>query len=507
MGINPSGRGSNNNDLWISGAHHQHEDVQDSGTSPSGVVGSHNISTQNNTHESSSFLSRVASAVRSFFAGIFGGSSSRANSRASTPTPSGTPTSSPTSSRRFSEDSFGSFMDVSGEEVDTRSVSSFSSIESSSEKSFSSLDSARSTEGAARGLQKKGYTPGIKVDIPKVPDLASGPKRPNTPPPPPPTSPSVKTSPRGVSPSSSLTKASTSSVASGSGATRPLKRKAPQPPSEGPTQPKLQRRGSTSSMSSIDSNDSDESRSSQEISSGIADRLKAELEAHHKTKQEQLARLSDQIKERWINHEAQEPVAYKLACLQTVTSRLGQARLEAQQEISVLRPGTSEYPLNTAISLSRSIWDLGEKEQRQDGESVLLPVLVRMGLEGPKLGPDEDFVNYVDQIISEYGEPGENYNWQGTLQSLARDLNSLKETNPNGMKKFWSSFAGKGEITVRMIANRFASANVGKYDPNSVRVERRWNTGALDLMKFLSSEAYVKTTSILAYDALSVSED
>lgn len=414
MGINPSGRGSNNNDLWISGAHHQHEDVQDAGTGPSGVVGSHNISTKNNTHESSSFLSRIASAVRSFFAGIFGDSSSRANSRASTPTPSDTP--------------------------------------------------------------------------------------------PPLTSLSVKTSPRGVSPSSSLTKSNTSSVASGSSA-RPLKRKAPQPPSEGSTQPKLQRRGSASAMSSIDSNDSTASRTSQEISSGIADKLKAELEAHHKTKQERLAKLSDQIKERWTNHEAQEPIAYKLACLQTVTSRLGQARLEAQQEISVLRPGIHEFPLNTAISLSRSIWDLGEKEQRQDGESVLLPVLVRMGLEGPKLGPDEDFVNYVEQIIGEYGEPEETYNWQGTLQSLARDLNSLRETNPNGMKKFWSSFAGKGEITMRMIANRFASANVGKYDPNSVRVERRWNTGALDLMNFLSSEAYVKTASILAYDALSVSED
>ncbi|WP_139414062.1 SemD/SinC family type III secretion system effector [Chlamydia abortus] len=501
MGINPSG-GSNNNDLWISGAHHQHEDVQDAGTSPSGVVGSHNISTQNNTHESSSFLSRVASAVRSFFAGIFGGSSSRANSRHSTPTPS------PTSSRRFSEDSFGSFMDVSGEEVDTRSVSSFSSIESSSEKSFSSLDSARSTEGAARGLQKKGYTSGIKVDIPKVSDLASGPKRPNTPPPPPPTSPSVKTSPRGVGLASSLMKSSTSSVSSGSSATRPLKRKAPQPPSEGPTKLKLQQpQGSTSSMSSVDSNDSAASRSSQEISSGIADKLKAELEAYHKTKQEQLAKLSDQIKERWTNHEEQEPIAYKLACLQTVTSRLGQARLEAQQEMSVLRPGIHEFPLKTAISLSRSIWDLGEKEQRQDGESVLLLVLVRMGLEGPKLDPNEDFVNYIDQITSEYGEPGETYDWQDTLQSLARDLNSLREINPNGMKKFWSSFAGKGEITMRMIANRFASANVGKYDPISVRVERHWNTGALDLMKLLSSEAYVKTTSILAYDAFSVSED
>lgn len=93
------------------------------------------------------------------------------------------------------------------------------------------------------------------------------------------------------------------------------------------------------------------------------------------------------------------------------------------------------------------------------------------------------------------------------MQSLARDLNSLREINPNGMKKFWSSFAGKGEITMRMIANRFASANVGKYDPISVRVERHWNTGALDLMKLLSSEAYVKTTSILAYDVFSVSED
>ncbi|AFS20174.1 MULTISPECIES: SemD/SinC family type III secretion system effector [Chlamydia] len=504
MGINPSGHSrNNNNDLWISGAHNQHEDVQDAGNSSSGVVGSHNISTQNNTRESSGFLSRVTSAVRNFFSSIFGSSSSRANSRASTPTPP------EVSSRRSSVSSFASSMDISDSEAETMSFSSFGLGESKEKStSSSSLDSARSTEGAARGLQKKGYKQGIKVDIPKVPDLASGPKRPNTPPPPPPTSRSVKTSPRGVGLASSLMKSSTSSVSSGSSATRPLKRKAPQPPSERPTKLKLQQpQGSTSSMSSVDSNDSAASRSSQEISSGIADKLKAELEAHYKTKQEQLAKLSDQIKERWTNHEEQEPIAYKLACLQTVTSRLGQARLEAQQEMSVLRPGIHEFPLKTAISLSRSIWDLGEKEQRQDGESVLLLVLVRMGLEGPKLDPNEDFVNYIDQITSEYGEPGETYDWQDTLQSLARDLNSLREINPNGMKKFWSSFAGKGEITMRMIANRFASANVGKYDPISVRVERHWNTGALDLMKLLSSEAYVKTTSILAYDVFSVSED
>ncbi|AFS24657.1 SemD/SinC family type III secretion system effector [Chlamydia psittaci] len=500
MGINPSDHSHNNNDLWISGTHNQHEDVQDAGKSPSGVLGSHNISTQNNTHESSSFLSRITSAVRNFFSSIFGSSSSRANSRASTTRPS------VISSRRSSEASFASSMDISGGEPDTMSVSSFGSV-GSSEKSYSSLDSARSTEGVARRLQKKGYTPGLKVDIPKVPGRASGPKRPNTPPPPPPTSSSVRTSPKGVNPASSVTKSSISQAASESSATRPLKRKAPQPPSGGPAKPKLQRQDSTSSISSVGSNDSVASSSSAEISFGIADKLKAELEAHHATKQEQLAKLSSQMRERWTNHEQQEPISYKLTCLQTVTSRLGQARLEAQQEIRVLRPGINEFPLKTAISLSRSIWDLGEKEQRQDGESVLLPVLVRMGLEGSKLGPKEDFVNYINQLIDEYGDSEESYDWQAPLQSLARDLNSLRETNPNGMTKFWSSFAGQGEITMRKISNRFAFANVGKYDPNSIQVERRWNTGALDLMKFLSSEAYVKTTSILACDAFSLSKD
>ncbi|AFS21316.1 SemD/SinC family type III secretion system effector [Chlamydia psittaci] len=501
MGINPSGHSrNNNNDLWISGAHNQHEDVQDAGNSSSGVVGSHNVSTQNNTRESSGFLSRVTSAVRNFFSSIFGSSSSRANSRASTPTPP------EVSSRRSSVSSFASSMDISDSEAETMSFSSFGLGESKEKStSSSSLDSARSTEGAARGLQKKGYKQGIKVDIPKVPDRASGPKRPNTPPPPPPTSSSVRTTPRGVNLASSVTTSSASQAASESSA-RPLKRKAPQPPAGGPPKAKLQRQDSSASISSSGSSDSVTSRSSEEVSAGIADKLKAELEAHHKTKQEQLTRLSDQIRERWTNHENEEPVAYKLACLQTVTSRLGQARLEAQQEMSVLRPGIHEFPLKTAISLSRSIWDLGEKEQRQDGESVLLPLLVRMGLEGPKLGHNEDFVNYVDQLIDEYGDLDENYDWKDSLQSLARDLNSLKEVNPNGMKKFWSSFAGKGEITVRTLANRYASANVGKYDPSSVQVERRWNAGALDLMKFLSSEAYVKTTSILAYDAFTVSE-
>ncbi|WP_366223545.1 SemD/SinC family type III secretion system effector [Chlamydia buteonis] len=500
MGINPSGHSRNNNDLWISGAHNQHEDVQNAGKSPSGVVGSHDISTQNNTNESSSFLSKITSAVRNFFSSILGSSSSIANSRESIPTPS------VTSSHQSSEASYASSMDISGWEPDTMSVSSFGSV-GSSEKSYSSLDSARSTEGAARRLQKKGYTPGLKVDTPKVPDQASGPKRPNTPPPPPPTSSSVRTSLRGVNPASSVTKSSTSQTASGSSTTRSLKRKAPQPPAVGPTKPKLQRQDSTSSISSSGSNDSGASSSSVEISSEIADKLKAELEAHHATKQEQLAKLSRQIRERWTNHERREPIAYKLACLQTVASRLGQTRLEAQQEMSVLRPGINEFPLKTAISLSRSIWDLGEKQQRQDGESVLLPVLVRMGLEGPKLGPKEDFVNYIDQLIDEYGDPEESYDWQAPLQSLARDLNFLRETSPNGMIRFWSSFAGKGEVTMRTIANGFAFANVGKYDPNSVQIERRWNTGALDLMKFLSSEAYVRTTSILACDACSLPED
>ncbi|QVE48621.1 hypothetical protein SBV42_02355 [Chlamydia crocodili] len=483
MGINPSGRG-NNNDLWISGAHDQHPDVQDAG-GPSGAVGPHRVSTQNNTSETPSFLSRISAAVSSFFSNIFGrSSSSRTSSRASSPQQT------PSSSRRSSN---ASDMEVGGAGSDTGSIKSTGSTGSS--------DSARSIEGAARGLQKKGYTPGVKVDSPTVP-RRGGVQRPNTPPPPPPSSPSTSgiRPVRAAPPPPTTAGTSPSPSTSGTGST---KRKAPQPP-EAPNKRQRTRRDSISSISSADSTVSTDSSVAE--SRSIADRLKAELEIHNTTKQAQLDSLSTQVKNRWIEREIDEPMAYGLSCMQTLTARLGQARLEAQKELRVLRPGINEAPLKAAISQSRSIWDLGEKEQKQDGESVLLQVLIRMGLEGSLLSPEVDYVDYVDQLVEEYGDTSEGYNWQPTLQSLAQDLNGIRNSNPNGMKKFWSSFAGKGEVTVRSLTNKFMAANTGKYDPSSVKVDVRWNRGALDLMKSLSPEVYVKTVSIMAIDAFTLRE-
>ncbi|MEF9519496.1 hypothetical protein SBV43_01480 [Chlamydia crocodili] len=487
MGINPSGRG-NNNDLWISGAHEQHPDVQDSGSS-SGAAGSHSVSTQNNTPETPGFLSRIGAAVRGFFSSIFGGSSSsRTSSRASSPQQT------PSSSRRSSN---ASDMEVDGAGSDTGSIKSTGSTGSS--------DSARSTEGAARGLQKKGYTPGVKVDSPTAP-RRGGVQRPNTPPPPPPSAPSTSGTSgirpvRPAPPPPTTAGISQSPSTSGTGST---KRKAPQPPEGELTRPKLQRRDSISSISSTDSTVSTDSSIAE--SRSIADRLKAELETHNTTKQAQLDSLSAQIKNRWIEREIDEPMVYGLSCMQTLTARLGQARLEAQKELRVLRPGVHEAPLKTAISQSRSIWDLGEKEQKQEGDSVLFQVLIRMGLEGSLLSPEVDYVDYVNQLVEEYGDVDEVYDWQPTLQSLAQDLNGIRNSNPNGMQKFWSSFAAKGEVTVRSLTNKFMAANTGKYDPSSVKVDVRWNRGALDLMKSLSPEVYVKTVSILAIDAFTSRE-
>ncbi|MEF9496746.1 SemD/SinC family type III secretion system effector [Chlamydia sp. 04-14] len=469
MGINPSGRG-NNNDLWISGAHDQHPDVQDAG-GPSGAVGPHRVSSQNNTSETPSFLSRISAAVSSFFSNIFGRSSSSQTS----------------SSRRSSN---ASSMQVDGSGSDTDSIKSTGSTGSS--------DSARSTEGAARGLQKKGYTPGVKVDSPVLP-RRGGIQRPDTPPPPPPSSPSTSgIRPVRPAPPPPTTAAAQSPSTSGTGST---KRRAPQPPTG---EPKRARRDSISSISSTDSTVSTDSGVAE--SQSIADRLKAELEIHNTTKQAQLDSLSARIKDRWIEHEIDEPVAYGLSCMQTLTARLGQARLEAQKELRVLRPGINEVPLKTAISQSRSMWDLGEKEQKQEGDSVLFQVLIRMGLEGSLLSPEVDYVDYVNQLVEEYGDLDESYDWQPTLQSLAQDLNGIRNTNPNGMQKFWSSFAGKGEVVVRSLTNKFMAANTGKYDPSSVKVDNRWNRGALDLMKSLNPGVYVKTVSILAIDAFTSRE-
>ncbi|BAE81714.1 hypothetical protein CF0942 [Chlamydia felis Fe/C-56] len=458
MGINPSGRG-NNNDLWISGAHNQHEDVQDAGGSL-GAIGAHNVSTENNTKESSSFLSRIGSIVRGFFSGLFSkSSSSKTSSR--TASPQTTPSSSRRSSHA-SDDSSTSSMEIGG--------------------SGSDSDSARSTEGAARGLQKKGYTPGTRVQTPTVPpEGARRLQRPTHPAPQPPVAPSTSSS--GVR----------------------VKRQAPQPPTGG-SHAKLQRRGSTSSMSSIDSIGSE---SSAKESASIASRLKLELEAHSAKRQTQLASLSDQIRDRWTNNENQTPLEYKLSSLQTLAARCSQAREESRLKVesSLTRPAINEAPLKMATSQARSLWDLGEKEYRSDGGSDLLQVLTRMALEGGLLSPEVDYEDYVSQLIDEYGDPDQGYSWQPILQSLARELNSIREANPSGMPKFWSSFSGKGEAIMRSAYNRTAATNTGKYDSGKVQAERRWNNGALDLMKGLSPETYVKTASVLAVDVFSFGED
>lgn len=463
MGINPSGR-NNNNDLWISGAHEQHPDVQETRGS-SEAAGPSRVSSQNNTPETQGFLSRISSAVNSFFSGIFGKSSSQTSSQDSSQLAT------PSSSRRSSTAS-DSDMDVEGAGSDTGSVAST--------ESTSSSDSARSTEGAARGLQKKGYTPGVKADSPRVP--RRGIQRPNTPPPPPPTA-------AGTSQSRST---------SGTGVT---KRKAPQPPAG---DPKRTRHESGSSISSTDSTVSTDSGVDE--SQSIAAKLKAELEANSASRQERLEALSGQIKDRWTSQETQEPVAYKVSCMQTLTARLGQARADAQKEVEVARPGINERPLKAASSLARSIWDLGEKEQRQDGDSVLLQVLIRMGLEGGLLSPEVDYVDYVNQLVSEYGDSEEDYDWQPTMQTLAQDLNEIRNTNPNGMHKFWSSFSGKGEVVVRSLANKYMATNAGNYEPSSVKTANRWNAGALDLMKSLNPGVYVTTVSVLGLDAFSSEE-
>ncbi|WP_375793713.1 hypothetical protein O1W69_01195 [Chlamydia sp. 12-01] len=484
MGINPSGR-SNNDDLWISGAHQQHPDVQDSG-GPSGAVGPHSVSTQNNTPETPSLLSRIGSAVSNIFSSLFKGSSSRGSSRASSPQPG------PSGNRRSSN---ASVMDVDG---DTSSIKSTDSTSSS--------DSARSTEGAARGLKKKGYTAGVKAESPTVPRRGVGSQRPNTPPPPPPPSAHAPSTgrPRPSRPAPPPpTTASMSQTPSTSG-TGSKKRKAPQPPTGELTRPKLQRSGSMSSLSSVDSAASTDSSVME--SQSIAEKLRTELEIHNTTKQSKLDSLSLQIKDRWTKTESEEPKEYQLSCLQTLATRLGQARADILKEARLVRPGINELPLRMAITQSRSLWDLGEKEQKQQGESVLLQVLSRIGLEGSLLSNEVDYIDYVDTLVEEYGDTEESYDWQPTLQSLARDLNDIRNKNPNGMPKFWSSFAGKGEVVVRGFANKFMAANTGRYDSSSVKVETRWNAGALDLMKFLSPEVYVKTASILAVDAFSLPE-
>ena len=123
MGINPSHRGGNN-DLWISRTPDHGEETQGS-QSVSGELGSHRISTSGKG-TSTGILSRIASTVRSFFS-IFTRSSAGKGGKASTES----------------------------------SIRSRLSVEATGD--------ARATEGAGRGLQKKGYTPGKPVSIPTVP--------------------------------------------------------------------------------------------------------------------------------------------------------------------------------------------------------------------------------------------------------------------------------------------------------------------------------------------------
>lgn len=124
MGINPSHRGGNN-DLWISRTPDHGEETQGSQSVSAGELGSHRISTSGKG-TSTGILSRIASTVRSFFS-IFTRSSAGKGGKASTES----------------------------------SIRSRLSVEATGD--------ARATEGAARGLQKKGYTPGKPVSIPTVP--------------------------------------------------------------------------------------------------------------------------------------------------------------------------------------------------------------------------------------------------------------------------------------------------------------------------------------------------
>ncbi|WP_348663587.1 SemD/SinC family type III secretion system effector [Chlamydia vaughanii] len=484
MGINPSGRGRNN-DLWISGAHNQGEGAEGA-EGPSGALGSHRVSTQSNSSSSQGLLGRIGSAVRNFFANIFGGGEG-------------------SSSRRSSVSS----------ESSTSSLSSRLSTESTGD--------ARSTEGAAAAFIKKGYTPGKKVESPTVtptsspassPGTARRIQRPSQPPPPPPSGPAPASSgavPKRRAPQAPTGGAAGTSHAMGSGGTV-AKRRAPQPPTggasgsggtiskrraplppSGGSDPKLQRRGSITSISSTGSIDS--------VDSNIVDGLREALGSLNLQKEQQLSELSNQIKARWTDQENRNPVGYQLTGLRTLMTGLENARRHASSESNLVREGIDKSRLNEAKSSAQGLWALAAKEQKQDDESALLCILVQMGFGGSSLAPEVRMVDYVNDLIDMHTEEGaEGYEFAPQLQDLASRVDTVRTSAPGNMPSFWASFFGRGASVVRNIYNNAAANNSGRYDPAEVRSEAGWNASALQLMQQLNPGAYGMTMGVLASD-------
>ncbi|AHK63713.1 SemD/SinC family type III secretion system effector [Chlamydia avium] len=414
MGINPSNRGQGSNDLWISGTPDTERGVEGS-QSPSGELGTHRVSTASNSSRSSGILARISASVRSFFSSIFGrGSSSSSSSRPSTASES--------------------------------SLTSRLSVESTGD--------ARATEGAASGLQKRGYIPGKPVPTPKVE-------------------------------TSSLTR---------SGAIK--KRRAPLPPT-GNKESKVQRRDSDASETSANSTDSAIS-----TNSSIVKNLKSYLEANARSKQEQVSKLAEQIKNRWTTLENSDELNYKITSLQTLVDQMGSSRRDLTKELQLTRSGIHDNVVDQTQLLSQTLWKLASKHHDQGEPSGLFSLLVHMSFGGPTLAPSAKVHDYMRDLLSLHGDDELEEQERKLLDSFADNIDRLRDRSPNDALRAWANFISRGEVAVRGVVNRELATNVGGYVREEVGDNVQWNLSALSLLQQLDPGVFATTMGVLATEAL-----
>ncbi|EPP34559.1 hypothetical protein CP10139811_0815 [Chlamydia ibidis] len=439
MGINPTG--NNKNDAWISGAHEQHPDVENTQSN----MGDHSISTNG---DSTGILSRIASSISSLIAKWFGGSSASSSSRRDS-------VSSQSSLKESIEsghdtDSLSDRSSISGESFKTAKtafsdefVDSMSTLGSSSETSSFKFPSEEKVDHssdpvrhAGSNLIKKGYTPGKKVDIPTLPPQAM-----NT------------------------------------GAA--VKRQAPQPPQQRPvssgsvvenlkSQLQVHKDAKQAKLDGLSSKVR-ERWTNLETTNTVAYTLSGlqTLGKSLETTRQNLSSLS--FPQMGVRDQA---IKNSLSLAARGLTSLGMKEKKQDGESALL---------SIVVGLAITGPTLSSEEKVTDYVKQMIDEQLEGGYEG--VDPEE--------------EP-----WVENLMEYAANIDHLRSAYPDQAPKFWESLVLYSASSISSLSSSEKSAHVGSYNDEEIQSITSQNTQDLAALRAIDQSVYSRTLTILASDLL-----